>query len=343
MVIKGTEKIKGVLDLSSVGLQLKKGAVYSISDNDFWNSDIQSALKMGFLSSAGDPTQKGDDSKKVVRCINSYHRPITLNSVSAKEVMPNHSFTLPESKLNDPDIRVAISKGMITVTQVIDPNSRSEGFLELGSLFAKESKKSPKNEEQTIKQSPNTLETNEEIDSLGKVVDETESEKEIVWNPSGKKKVVSFKDAMRTQVDNEDQSEILKPRKEPEGTHTGNVISDPNPAPVQAEDDKKRQTVVINPHKSRVTNTAKSYVWNAEKQVNDEPQQKLSHKQIDDILFVDEKQEKEKIASHPILSKKQIVEEIDDPIIPDPVTDRIAKHPVLSKKQQNEEIDFVEG
>lgn len=253
MVIKGTNKIKGVLDLSSVGLQFKEGATFSISDKNYWNSDVQAALKMGYIVSAGDPTKGGsDDAPKVVRCVNSYHRALTLKALGDKEIMPNHSFTMPESKMNNPDIKAAINKGMITVTQIINTSDYSEGFLEIGSLFEKESAKKKERDKKEAeafknKQKQIELETNESLSSLGEVVEDNPKQ-DVVWNPKSKQPVNSIKNAVRTSaVDAGDKTDTLVPE---------NVIDTANPDPVQAKDINKN-SVVVNPAGVQITNTAK--------------------------------------------------------------------------------------
>jgi len=212
MVIKGTNKIKGVLDLSSVNLQITKGATYSLSDNDYWNSDVQSAIRMGFVMTAGEPVNKNKNVNKVVRCVNSYHHTIAIGAIG-KEISPGHSFTLQEDQLKDPDVKVALSRGMITVMQIVDTSDQTEGFLELGNIFKKEEqiKQSEKKAEvdmfKKLMDQKVELETNESLPNMTKIIDEENSppvknqnidprKQSITWNPTGDNPISTIKEAV---------------------------------------------------------------------------------------------------------------------------------------------------
>lgn len=49
MEVEGTNLIRGVLTLSSIKAELKRGSRITIKENDFQNGDIQIAMKMGYL------------------------------------------------------------------------------------------------------------------------------------------------------------------------------------------------------------------------------------------------------------------------------------------------------
>ncbi len=212
MVIKGTSKIKGVLDLSSVKLQITKGATYSLSDNDYWNSDVQSAIRMGFVATAGEPQNKSKNAAKVVRCINSYNRTISIGAIG-KEVHPGHSFTLREDQLKDPDVKVALSRGMVTVVQIVDTSDQTEGFLELGNIFEKEEKSKQEDKKaeaeafKKLRDQKVELETNESLPNMTKVINEENPppvrnkdidprKRSIIWNPTGDNPVATIKGAV---------------------------------------------------------------------------------------------------------------------------------------------------
>jgi len=363
MIIKGTEKIKGVIDLSSIKLQLKKGTVYSISDKDYWNSDVQSAIRMGFLTSAGDAKNSEESESKVVRCINIYSRPLNINSVSKSSIMPNHSFTIPEEMLDHPDIRAARERGMIQVTQIVDPSDYSEGFLKIGEIFEEEEEKKradKKKEAQLFKSQINRTK-----DEMQKSIElETNEALPTLTNVSTKP---SLKDAIRSKTSDEINEESRQEKKS-----MTSVIDESNPEPVKATDDEKRKVLFVDPNQNSsskpkqahihdpsskstidtenpkavkseydskpiVSNTKnkevqkQGIVWNPARA----PIQKISARdENEDILFADKETEKERLAKHPVLGNKPRVEQVDDPIIPDSLDEnRISKHPILGKKQ----------
>lgn len=364
MVIKGTDKIKGVVDLASIGKQLSKTSTFSISDNDFWNSDVQAALRMGLIVSAGSP-EKTNNPIKVVKCINTYHSTINLGNIG--EIGVGHTFTMPESELNAPHIKAAERRGMIKVIQVIDPSDKSEGFLKIGDLFKEQEKKKAadkKAEAENFKKKH--LETNESLPPITKVINERDPEpveaettEKIVWNPNSNpvpstpkkdKKKNNLENAVRTsgnaeqppmtetEVINGEEVEVEKPEM------YKNVIDTDKPKPVSAsDDDPRRNTVVVNPNEAKVSNTIKdATVWDGKKSTKPSKAEKKASNN-DDISFVDEEAEESRVKNHPKLGKQKYEKKENDPIAPDSVDEnRIAKHPVLKNKEnQNTELDFI--
>lgn len=198
MIIRGTKKIKGVLDLTGINKQLKAGDRLPITDNEFNDYTVQIAVNMGLLTyEEGNLIQAGDGSKSIkLRSI--YDRPIRINALDA-DIRPQESFVMTEDQVNSADIRGALAKGLIEIVSSAKPIEGKEGTVKVGNLFDEE--------EEPIAHpvDPNDfLETNEEL-SAPKVVDEVEptniidtedpdpvkksdlvdpKKKSIVWNPN---------------------------------------------------------------------------------------------------------------------------------------------------------------
>lgn len=132
MVIKGTSRIRGVLDLNSIKQQIGKDDSIPISDNDFWNSDVQIAINMGYITAVGDATAPELDGEldRVVKLVNKLRTPLNIPN-QTHSISPGAQFTLRESELQTPDIKQAISKGLIQILNVIKEENATEGFVSL--------------------------------------------------------------------------------------------------------------------------------------------------------------------------------------------------------------------
>jgi len=363
MIIKGTDKIRGVLDLSSIGLQLTKKTVFSISDNDYWNSDVQSAIKMGFITSAAQPDKSDSDPEKVVKCVNNYHRPITIKILGNQEIKPKHTFTIKEKHLSNPDINAAVKRGMIGVTQVIDPADYSEGFLELGDLFKKQNtEKQNKDREEAdkwkvIRGEQHTegepvriqkhLETNEDLPKLNKVEKKSAPEKSakgIVWNPTGDKPVPAKGAVVATgdtfvkvgAADDRKGKPSIKEALRTSGQ--GDAPEEKTTEIVNAEErpiDKTKIPNVIDDDKPKSVNPVTNDPKKNTIVVN--PTNKKVTNNIENAMVWDgsqgAKRPGQKDASSQYTIKKSDVEFVDE----DSDNERIAKHPVLGKKPHQEQ------
>ncbi len=338
MYIKGTDKIKGLLDLSSVKLQLAKNSILPINDNDFWNSDIQIALKMGYISAMGSPQIDGDgnevSTERSVRCINQLDRTLQLPGLN-EQIGPNREFTIKESELNNPHIRAAVSRGLIKVMEILDTDDAfDEAFLDLGEEWEEEQgeqyeEKKAEAEafqgqiltpaQQALLNAAKTkqvkLDTNEEIGTPTRVID-TDNPDPITTQPDDPKR--------KSVVWNPDGVEKKKPKK------IANFIESAHPEEVNAnENDPKGSTVVVNPSGQPLVSTMKGSLINTT--------------ESDDLSFVDEESKVQKRAAHPILGK-QALKQKDDNIMLDlekEDEERVKAHPVLGKKGTNQEVDFV--
>lgn len=307
MIIKGTEKIRGVLNLSSIKQQLGKKSACNISENEFWNNDVQTALGMGFITAVGGGQQQNVE--KTVQCTNIHNKKaISLKALNNRAIYPSERFYLKESDLETPDVRDAINKGIIAIVKVqnVQPVQETDLVME-----------EPQNES-----APEVveLETNEALPTLSQTIEKTKdpiSAKHIIWNANRDNKIVAKITENKTS-----------PTK---------IIDSETPDPVNAnEGDPKRAVVLSNPN-SNVHNSMKNAVaWNPTGKTIEK-----TYKPERGISFVDD--DAERIAKHPVLSKTKTVTVEADPIAPDSIEEnRIAKHPVLSKQVQNSEIDLGE-
>jgi len=312
VTIQGTERIKGVLDLASIRQQLVKGQVLHLKDDDFWNADVQTALKMGWVVSKGTPTQAATSQytgNRKIKCVNTHHRSISMRQ-NEREIRPGQTFVLPESDMDTPAVRAAVAKGMIKPLGVADaesedsegkvyvkkrlegvaltPEHQTEPTVDLGHAPTPSLQLDEPDGEGIVRVD---LDTNEELSSPTIIKDN----KGVTWNKS---------------------EEISGP---------SNIITDENPAPVDPNvGDPKRTSVVVDPNKARLN----AYVANKDQ----------------NITFVDRLEKQERIASHPKLKDKPIPQEEGTVIIEDIDDDeaRIAAHPVLSKQPRDAGVDFID-
>lgn len=187
MVINGTSKIKGVIDLPSIKQQLKKGQLLHIRNNDYWNNDIQMAIKMGFITSTDIPNDDDvdiDSDDTPVRCKNSFHRSIGLNQ-SKSEIKPGQEFTLTRKELEEKSIRAALSKGMITI--VSEPNSTEETTVNITKSL------SAPDDGINMSEPEVTLDTNEEISIPSKLIEPKtiKDQKKVIWNAKPGEEIAS--------------------------------------------------------------------------------------------------------------------------------------------------------
>ncbi len=324
MHIIGTQNLKKkTLDLYSVKLQITAGQVLPVNDNDFFNPDIQIAYKMKLIEVEGEiPTairgiimdEKEDrsDVYRIIKCKNIHQRPISIICLE-RSVAPGEEFSIPEKDLNTADMRAAVGKKMI---QVIEASGQStdyeEANVKLDQLLKNKTAKPNKSEDiseaqqslvKAMQKKKERLETNEEIKHA------VEAEDKITWNRLSKKPIEtkkspkpksSLQDAVRTSTD----SQSIKVQKETPKIKTIetpplNVIDDSNPPPISAKDidDPRKGMVVVNQKGKPVI------------------KESMTAEQINEIIFSDKEEEKERIKKHPILSKKAA--------------------------KQNEEVDFV--
>ena len=310
MKIIGTEKIKGVLDLSSIKMQLKKGQSLNVRDDDFWQSDVQTALSLGFLRSEGSVQNDcKEDGNKVVKCKNTHCRSISMKENDA-EIKPGQVFTLKQKEIESPAVKSAVSRGLIKILSMASEEV-DEGSVSVTKLLSGEEdieidgfEEDDVSISDLLTKKP-AIDTNEEIPAATVIIKEAnikpvKDTKEVVWN--------------QHQEDMEVRSI----------ESTTKVITSEDPDPVDAnEGDPKGKSVVVDPNKTRYQ----------------------KYKKDENVIFVDKESEKERIQAHPTMDpdKKKLAAQNADIDIIDEVDEdekRRQQHPVLGK--QNPESNGIE-
>lgn len=281
MIIIGTEKIRSVLDLPIVKLQIKKGEKRYVSEKDFWGSDVQNAITLGFLKADKEEVQTSlEVNDRMARIKNISGRPISIPGFQ-EEIKDTQIFTIRESRLKEGAFQNAMVRKMIAVVGILgSENDISEGsvFLDDGS-YVKTPKEEPKEpSEATVtltreffkkaEEKDEPLETNIEVKPRG-----------VIDNPNPKP-------VTKEEIpDARNRSSTWNPAKNPvfvEMNKTEEVTKTP---PAEPEKDPRKASVVWDPTRGK-GNEAKIVGPNKE-QNNAE------------ITFVDSEQEEQKIASHP--------------------------------------------
>lgn len=213
ITIRGTSKIKGALDLSGIGKQLRPGEMLPISNEEFNDHTVQLAVKMGFLSYE----QGGlvDVASKSIKVRNIYDRSIRLNAIDG-EVRPGETFILSEDQINSADIRGAMAKGLLEiVSSVRSSEDTTESTVRVGNLFSEEEPISQPAKEEDY------LETNEEITdpSVIDVPDPQPVEKDgipdpkgktVIWNPTHKPVAHAKTQMESVSIDKQGETEVLE-------------------------------------------------------------------------------------------------------------------------------------
>ncbi len=193
--IVGTNKIKGALDLTGINLQLKTGDNFRISEEQFYDHTVQTAINMGFISYEQCGISDPDGQVSMIKCKNIYDRPLRINALNG-EVRPGETFSLTDDQINGPDIRGALAKGMMEIVSSAKSTEIDESDVRVGNIF-KASLKAPEAEPELryIETESDHLETNEEVTDPGVIEsdDPRPVEKEdipdpqvnaVVWNPN---------------------------------------------------------------------------------------------------------------------------------------------------------------
>lgn len=191
ITIRGTDKIKGMLDLGGINKQLKTGDALPIADHEFTDHSVQVALKMGFITfEKGGIIDLPTDTSVNVK--NIYDRPLRINCLNDEEVRSGQVFTLTEDQVNSSDIRGALAKGYLKILSSARPSPADEGEsdIKVGNLFKEEPEEMFK-----LDISEDDLETNEEAVDPG-VIESNDPEpvtkkdiddpkgKTVIWNPN---------------------------------------------------------------------------------------------------------------------------------------------------------------
>ena len=262
MLITGTKKIKGALDLAGINKQLTVGSEMSITDEEFHDHTVQTAIKMGMITYKQGSTYLKFDGSTHIKLKNIHNRPIAINALTA-DVRPGDTFNLSEEQINNGDIRAALAKGMIEIVSSVRVQEGKETSVKIGDIF-KTDKKDEEGILETISSDESYLETNEELPAP-----------KTVKAPRTKSKIVEIKNVIDTE--------------------------DPDPVSNQDIQDPKKEAIVWNPNKEPIahTTTKMKSVSVSKEGITDGPIAKDDVS--DDISFVDKEVEEERKASHPKL------------------------------------------
>jgi len=269
MLIKGTSKIKGALDLSGINQQLTSGMEVSVSDDQFYKHSIQSAIKMGFLTYRPGSFNIKLEGSKHIKLKNILERSITVNALEAN-IRPGETFTLTEEQVNQGDIRAALSKGMFKIISSVKAQPIKETTVKIGDPFTEN--------KENIKEA-DTIQNLDMLDTVGKDKEdnylETNEEASIPTIEDSEIKTVEMK----------------------------NIIDTENPKPVSGTiNDPKRKSVVWNPNKDPVVETlGKMDSVSVSKDSKEHSPISEENVNIPDIMFVDQEMDAKKRASHPKL------------------------------------------
>jgi hypothetical protein len=290
MIIKGTPRIRGMLDLPNIKKQIGRNDSIPVSDVEFWSSDVQIALKMGYLTAVGNveryPDAKGEV-ERVIKLVNRHKSPLNIPS-QTNAIPPGAQFTLRESELQNADIRTAISRGIIGVVNTVDVDNASEGFVKLGKNKPAVPQKSAVPEAPQAPEAPQPPE---------EVVQNLSSAQRALLEAARKSQEAKQK-AQKVLDTNEEIStapKVIEDKPATAAVEPANVINTENPAPIQPKD-ALGKSVVFNPTGDKPLRIMKNASVVKQKK--------------EGITFVDKEQQEERVQSHPTL-KPQKEEEFE--------------------------------
>jgi len=216
--IATTKKLRGVLELPSAGIQISydhkndKPRVMTISDDLYYNNDVQTAAKLKFITLSKTPKrflkqEDSEQSESILQLVNETNYPILLSS-SEQQIGPKGSVTASIEILFDANVRKAIESGKITAKQNGKP---------IENIFQKiENPKIDEREEDAtvaVVANPNKEKTHKTEKSIKKteVTTVKKSPKETV---DSSPKVYSPKDAVDEKESKKDEMEFVDKEQE---------------------------------------------------------------------------------------------------------------------------------
>lgn len=245
MIVKGTDKIKGMLQLASIKREIAKGRVLHLNSSDYRSPDVQTALHMGFIESV-----KGEDPKDVIAgktegidrqiiCKSLSDRPFTIPGTLA-EIKKNMIFSVNETELNSELFRTIIAKGMMEIVKVDNSRKSSKGSMKI----SKKIESIEEVQQPTITKHIKQLDTNEEINVVKVIEDPNDipidpKRNTVIFHPDGKKYNQDV-----VVVQNPLQSALVAENKEIE------ITGEINPTSVNSEPTTK--PIVVNPQNKKI-------------------------------------------------------------------------------------------
>lgn len=344
MFIKGTEKLqKRTLDLSSINQQITISSSLPIRDDDYWNSDIQMAIKMGLVEAVGENSEQAAEDgteeervDRIVKCKNVYSRSITMNEIDM-EIKPGQTFTLKESQLDQSDLRAAIGKGLIEVIEASSGSDYSESVFSMSGIADDLPEESEQEDDIDMSGSQQKLvdsvqghqsfETNEEIMSPTNVIDTEKPDpinvnktdegmptKGVVWNPTGRKVIQQMTGAV---VSTGDSAHVMTKTSSSQGNIKEALHSHPveNNTEVEAQSVQtitpemidSEEPIQVDPNMGDPRQNTVVVNPDESKVTNtldSTEHSPQSGKSVSEISFVDKEETESRIEKHPILSKK---------------------------------------
>lgn len=350
MLIKGTEKLqKRTLNLASINQQVTVASNLPIKDDDYWNPDVQMAIKMGLIKVEGEVSEQilGVEEERIdrmIKCKNIYSRSITMNEIDM-EIKSGQTFTLKESQLNHPDFRAAIGKGLIKVMEAdVDPDY-SEASFSMSDIDDDTSTENEQEDDLDMSDSQQklvesvqenqSLETNEEIVSPMNVIDteipdpinvnktiEGKPTKGVIWNPTGRKVIQQMTGAV---VSTGDSTHVVTKKASSQGNIKEALHSHPvennteveaqsvqaiTPEMIDSEDPIQVDPNIGDPRRNTiVVNPDDVKVTNTLESAEHSSQ---SDKSVSEISFVDKEAEQSRVEKHPVLSKKNQSDDVGE-------------------------------
>ncbi len=319
-MVKGTNKIKGVLDVG-VKQQIGKGQSLYLTNDEFYNHRVQTAISLKFIVCDEAAIRGGDGSK--VRVKNTYRNSLSIGD-KIRDLKPGQETVLDEDELRSAHVQAAINKRMLKIVGSVTAGAEAslEATVKVGDVFkSKPSKKkgkdktalpviinpsetpsTPEFDEIQTNQASEALETNEEITGTPRVI---EMDTEVISDPNPPPAKPAVKDPRKKAV-------IWNPANNPVMKPIPNAVvmqGRGQASPAMPENDssfmEKVAKGVINadgsPNPEHAAAVARGEVTSEgtpiqkEKTVTAEPE-------VGPIGFVDQEQEKERIDNHPKLN-----------------------------------------
>lgn len=145
MILRVTDKIKrGEIVFPTVGYAVKAGTPLVVGDEDYYASDIQHAIRAGFL--VVEDKQEHDKSSHAKRILvrNISGRPLGLDNLS---LLAGEEKFVSEKEIQSTNIRIAVDNGMIEIEKPEDesePEAEEKAEADKPVKKSKTSKKSSK-------------------------------------------------------------------------------------------------------------------------------------------------------------------------------------------------------
>jgi len=333
--IKATDRVRGVIDLSCIRWQPKAGQATTVNEKDFMQRDVQDAIRMGFVSVVNrtKPTEAEVqaqneenysapiENERVILCKNMSNNDLSFRltqddrfSMAGEEkkpldmgftVAPGATFTLTESQLSLGFIQAAIQKGTVQVIGPVESNANyTETSVDVSDVYEEfeqtdgqtelnveaKSRELDVNEELTARPrrvEPSNVITDEDPDPVDSTAGESQTNPQT-WNPAGDEQIKDTRKRKKSKV----------------ATDKPNVISDENPEPVDVDEGSETKVAAWTP-------SSEIKFVDEEQDLKKTEEAGLKKPKAEDLDFVDQKQEEERVIKLSKSKAKKHSEELD--------------------------------